>query len=297
MTVRVTVADHEEVKSVALLYRLVAAGHLAEENALPMRHVSGDERNGRFEATIPPQPAGGLVRYRFHAVDEAGTERIFPSTNDLRPALTYSTFVNTNTPRIPFGFVLHPGGEEPRLPSRGGSRFGRMNLTPSRGQDAFIYLPPDGGAVQTFDHVRVSRRNGGFKVRFRKDQTLHGMTTANVIFEDEPRRVLAEPLAYELYRLATVPAELTEHIRVWVDGRLLGYHLLVEQPNKSFLRRHGRDDTGNLYKLLWYGRDLIGKHEKKTNPTTGHDDLVALVRGLDQKKGRRSGTSSSGIST
>jgi len=285
VTVRVTVADEDEVKSVVLLYRLAAAGHLAEENALPMQRVSGDQRSGRFEAAIPAQPAGRLVRYRFRAMDGVGTERIFPSTNDLRPSLTYSTFVNTNTSRIPFGLVLHPTGEEPRLQNRGAGWFGRMSLTPSRGQDAFIYLPPDGGAVQTFDHVRVSGRNGGFKVRFRKDQTLRGMTTVNVIFENEPRRVLSESLAYELYRLADVPAELTEHIRVWVDGRLLGYHLLVEQPNKSFLRRHGRDDTGNLYKLLWYGGDLVGKHEKKTNPTTGHDDLVALVRGLEEKNG------------
>jgi spore coat protein H len=194
--------------------------------------------------------------------------------------LSYSTFVNTNNARIPFGFVLHPGGEELRLP--GGARFGRMNLTPARGQDAFIYLPPAGGAVQTFDHVRVSRRNGGFKVRFLKDQTLRGMTTVNLIFENEPRRVLSEPLAYELYCQAGVPAELTEHIRVWADGRPLGYHLLVEQPNKSFLRRHGRDDSGNLYKLIWYGNDLIGQHEKKTNPTTGHNDLVAVVRGLEK---------------
>ncbi len=285
VTVRATVTDEDGVKRVTLLYRLAGAGHLGEEVNLPMHRASGDEHRGRFEATIPGYPAGGLVRYRFLATDGAGVERIFPSTNDLRPTLTYSTFVHTNSARIPFGFVLHPSGEEPRLQNRGGGWFGRINLTPSRGQDAFIYLPPEGGAAQTFDHVRVTRRNGGFKVRFLKDQTLGGMSTVNVIFEDEPRRLLSEPLAYELYRLAGVPAEHSEHLRLWVDGRLLGYHLLVEQPNKAFLRRHGRDDTGNLYKLLWYGSDLIGKHENKTNPTTGHDDLVAVVRGLEEKSG------------
>jgi spore coat protein H len=285
VTVRATVADSDGVKSVLLLYRVATAGKLSEESALPMQRVSGDERNGRFEAAIPAQPASRLVRYRLRAVDGAGTERDFPSTNDLRPALSYSTFVNTNNARVPFGFVLHPVGEEPRLSGRESVRFGRMNLTPVRGYDAFIYLPPDGGAVQTFDHVRVSRRNGGFKVRFHKDQTLRDMATVNVIFEDEPRRVLSEPLAYELYRLAGVPAEFTEHIRVWVDDRLLGYHLLVEQPNKAFLRRHGRDDTGNLYKLIWYGRDLVGKHEKKTNLATGHDDLLAVLHGLGEKSG------------
>jgi hypothetical protein len=164
-------------------------------------------------------------------------------------------------------------------------RFGGLNLTSPRGEDAFIYLPPGGGPVQVFDYVRVTRRNGGFKVRFLSDRTLEGMTVVNLIFEGEPRQILSEPLAYELYGLAGVPAERSGHVRIWEEGKLLGYHLLVEQPNKSFLRRHGRDDTGNLYKLIWYGRTFIDKHEKKTNRAGGHDDLEAVVRGLEQSSG------------
>jgi len=279
VTARVTVADSDGVKRVQLLYRVAYAGKMTEENVVEMERVSGGERKGVFEAKLPAQPASRLVRYRFRALDGASTERTFPSTNDLRPALTYSTFANTNDARIPFGFVWHLS-DQPRLPGRG-VRLGRMNLSPVRGQDTFIYLPAGGGAVQTFDHVRVVQRNGGFKVHFLKDQTLRGMTSINVIFENQPRWVLSEPLAYELYRLAGVPAELTEHVRVWMDGRPLGYHLLIEQPNKAFLRRNGRDEGGNLYKLIWYGNNLVSKHEKKTNPATGHDDLLALIRGLD----------------
>jgi spore coat protein CotH len=137
----------------------------------------------------------------------------------------------------------------------------------------------------TFDHVRVTPRKGGFKVRLLRDRTLKGMTTINVIFESSPRWVLAEPLSYELYRLAGVPAPLTDHIRIWMDGRMNGYFLVVEQPNKSFLTRNGRDATGNLYKLLWYGRGIVGQHEKKTNPTTGHTDLLAVIDGLNQTRG------------
>jgi len=283
VALRVHVKDADGVKQVELLFRVAADGKLNDESVLPMNRVSGEPRNGVFEATLPAQPASRLVRYRFRGLDEAGMERLFPSTNELRPALSYSTFVNTNTARIPFGFILHLS-QELRLPGRA-ARFGRMNLAPVRSQDAFIYLPTGGGPVQTMDFVRVADRNGGYKLRFPKEQTLRGMTTVNVIFENEPRRVLSEPLSYELYRLAGVPAELNEHLRLWVDGRLRGYHLLVEQPNKAFLRRNGRDEGGNLYKLLWYGNSLVGKHEKKTNPTTGHDDLQALVRGLGKSSG------------
>ena len=111
------------------------------------------------------------------------------------------------------------------------------------------------------------------------------MTGINLIFENSPRWLLSEPMAYELYRLAGVPAPLTEHVRTWVDGRLLGYHLLIEQPNKAFLRRNNRKDTGNLYKVLWHEQGLVGQHEKKTRPAAGSADLVALHSGLTGKSG------------
>jgi spore coat protein CotH len=94
---------------------------------------------------------------------------------------------------------------------------------------------------------------------------------------------LSEPLSCELYRMAGVPAPFSEHLRIWMDSRLLGYHELIEQPNKTFLMRNEKEDDGNLYKLLWYGNGVIGKHEKKTNRSTGHEDLLQLIRGLKRK--------------
>jgi spore coat protein H len=85
--------------------------------------------------------------------------------------------------------------------------------------------------------------------------------------------------------MAGVPAELTEHIRVWINGKSLGYHLLIEQPNKAFLERNKRDTKGNMYKLLWYGNGIIGKHEKKTNLQSGHNDLVEVLDGLQKTRG------------
>jgi spore coat protein H len=128
-------------------------------------------------------------------------------------------------------------------------------------------------------------RVGGFKVHFLKEQPFKGLTGINVIFDGPPRWVLAEALAFDLYRRAGVPAPATEHVRVWEDGRPLGYRLLIEQPNKSFITRCAGNDTGNLYKLLWYGRGVVGQHEKKTNLLTGHDDLLAVLDGLSKKTG------------
>jgi spore coat protein H len=281
------ISDGDRVASVTLLYRVAAPGRESLEHPVSMKRVSGHEREGAYQAEIDGQPEGTLVRFRLKAVDEQGLQRVRPSENDPCWTYSYYTFRNTNQATVPFGFIINVGPLDPRSRSAGRMFWGMSapaRPEASRGNAAFVYVPPGGGEVQVFDHVGVTPRKGGFKVRFQRDRPFNGMTTINLVFEGSPRYVLSEPLAYELYRLAGVPAPLTDHFRIWMDGRLLGHHLLIEQPNKSFLARNQRDDTGNLYKLLWYGQDIVSKHEKKTNLTTGHDDLLQLIEGLQRIK-------------
>ncbi|MEO8429485.1 MAG: CotH kinase family protein [Verrucomicrobiota bacterium] len=290
VTVRATVADADGVKTVTLLFRTASTGRQSTETPLEMKRISGEEKSGVYEATIDGHLQGALVRFRIKALDAAGMERMQPSENEPSWTYSYYTFSSTAKAAIPLGFVINVSP-----PDRGETL--RRNMpwrmpgpaqhspVPTRGNSAFVYVPPDGGEPQTFDHVRVTPRKGGYKVHFQKRQALKGMTTVNIIFEQSPRWVLAEPLAYEVYRLAGIPAESTEHIRLWVDGRLLGYHLLLDQPDKSFLTRHGRDDSGNMYKLQWFGQGVVGKHVKKTNRSTGHDDLLKVINGLNKKSG------------
>ena len=53
--------------------------------------------------------------------------------------------------------------------------------------------------------------------------------------------MVAEALAYDLYRRAGNAAPLTEFMRLTVDGQPRGTHLLIERPNKGFLRRNRID--------------------------------------------------------
>jgi spore coat protein CotH len=111
------------------------------------------------------------------------------------------------------------------------------------------------------------------------------MSGLNIIFEGPPRWVLSEYLAYELYRRAGVRTEKSGHFRLVMDGRQLGYHLFIEQPNKTFLGRTGGNPDGNLYKILWYEHGVVRQHEKKTNLETGHQDVVNVIEGLNRKSG------------
>lgn len=111
------------------------------------------------------------------------------------------------------------------------------------------------------------------------------MTTANVIFEYNDRFMLAEPLAYELYRRVGNAACETDFVRLSINGQHVGYHLLIEQVNSAFLRRNQRKPGGDLYKILWYGRGVEGQHEKQNNPDRTHADLVKLVDALNSAQG------------
>ncbi len=251
-----------------------------------MERTVGNARQGTYLAVLEAQPQGTLVRFRIAASDTLGGTRLLPTTNDPAPSLSYYSFTNTNSAKIALAFTTTLGAREPQRFGRFGMEAGPASAgDPSRGNSTFIYVPPGGGNAQVYDHVRVSPRNGGFKVRFLRDQEFKDLSVINIISEGEPRWMLCEPLSYELYRLAGVPAPMAEHLRVWRDGQPLGYQLMVEQPNRSFLERNERDTSGTLYKLLWYGNGIVGQHEKKTNKRTGHQDLTRLMAGLTSKSG------------
>jgi hypothetical protein len=278
--VTVSVAGDERVKQVSLCFRTFSEGKQSEETELPMSLISGDDRRGVFEAFIPGQPEGALVRFRIKAMDSAGAERVEPAVGSGRPAHSYFSISPSRSGSIARGFLVQV--DRPKNEASPGGR-----RRSARGSGAFIHVAPGGGAVEVFDPIFTGRgsRKKSFKLRFQEDLPFQGMTSARVIVEGSARWVLSEALSHQLYRMAGVPAPRTEHIRMCVDGRPLGYRLLVEQPNKCFLAHNKRDASGNLYKVVWYGKDLVGKHKKKTHRAAGHQDLLAVVEGLAQTSG------------
>jgi hypothetical protein len=298
MTVEVVVRDSQGVAEVKLLYRLAGPGFEKPESSLPMKKMSDD----RYSAEIPGQSANQLVRYRIQAVSTNGARRIFPSETEPRPALSSFVHEPISPAKIPFGWMINTTEGElgaarrndakrgrgfdwgPLLGGRRGDASREKNVSTSS-RSAFVYFDPASGKREVFDFVEVVPRSGGFKVHFGKGQMLQQMSTVNLIFEHTERFVLAEPLAYEVYRKAGIAAPQSFHVRLWLNGQPLGYHLLVEQPNRAFLRRNKIDEDGNLYKILWYERGVVGQHEKKTNVREGHDDLISLIDALEKSKG------------
>ena len=109
VTVRATVADADGVKSVTLRYRTATTGRESTETPLEMKRISGEEKNGVYEATIDGQLQGTLVRFRIKAADAAGMERMQPSENEPCWTYSYYTFSSTAKAAIPLGFVINVG--------------------------------------------------------------------------------------------------------------------------------------------------------------------------------------------
>ena len=143
------------------------------------------------------------------------------------------------------------------------------------------------GKTSIYDFINIADRfgNRGCRVFFHKEQMLNEMASINLINEGNERFLFAEALSYDVYNRAGVPAPQTKFVRLWVDGNLVGYHLLAERPNRSFLRRNDTDDNGDLFKIRWMGRDIYDKYEKKTNPQTGHDNLLDILDQLQKSQG------------
>ena len=298
------VTDGDGVREVALLYRALTPGSASSPEAAIAMVKTGDNR---YAATIPGQNADRLLRYRIKAINRAGLERIYPHPNDLRPTHSLWAHPAYKAGQIPFGLVMRfPAVESGAQPESAGSmvnrradrppnKFGPPPVLPPRGASAFVYVDQKTGKPTLFDHINITVRgialvsqgeaNGGYKVHFHKDHTLQDMTSVNLIFEGNERFILAEALSYELFRRAGNPVSVTDFIRVWADGRLVGYHLLMEQPNRSFLRRNQLRDDGNLYKVNWFGGSIARNHEKKTHIHEGQDDILDIVARLRGTRG------------
>jgi hypothetical protein len=284
--VEADVVSADGVDRVELRYRVAGPGFEKKEQTLAMTRGA----KGRYSARIPAQKAGQIVRFRIRATDAKGGERFFPSENDVRPALSYYVHEKFKPGKVPFGLIVNVGQAEFRAAQRGPVRragfFGGPSAhPPPRGQSAFVYVKEKTSEPALFDFINVTPRNSGYKVRFHKDRLLDGMRTINLIYEYMDRFALAEALAYEVYRKAGNAACRTDYVRTWIDGRAIGYQLLIEQPNKAFLRHNKLRTDGDLYKCQWFGFGIIGQHEKKTHARSGHGELVKLVNALNRSKG------------
>jgi hypothetical protein len=83
--------------------------------------------------------------------------------------------------------------------------------------------------------------------KFAPGQRFHGLDKIHLNNSVQDPSYLCEKLAREMFLAAGVPAARIGHARASLNGRALGFYVLVEGYNKRFLKRHFNSTKGNLY--------------------------------------------------
>ncbi|MFD1174703.1 CotH kinase family protein [Paenibacillus puldeungensis] len=142
--------------------------------------------------------------------------------------------------------------------------------------------------VQMSDSDRYS-----FKLSFDEyvDQTLDGIQKINLNNGYSDASYMREFLAYELSESMGLPTPKHSFVNVYINGKLWGFYLAVEQIGTSYLERNFDNAYGALYKgemsgngsdLTWLGDDpdaYTGLSLK--SETTNHNILIKMLNELN----------------
>jgi spore coat protein H len=119
--------------------------------------------------------------------------------------------------------------------------------------------------------------------KFVEDQKYHGMDKLHLNNSVQDPSYMTEIICGEMFRAAGVPATRGGHARVHLNGRDLGLYVLKEGFDKSFLKRHFKNNKGNLYDGGFI-TDITEPIEKDSGEGDLPDraDLKALARAAQE---------------
>lgn len=107
----------------------------------------------------------------------------------------------------------------------------------------------------------------------------------NATYQD--KAYVRQPLAFETYQQAGVPACDAFPVRVERNGSFYSVAVMVEQVDETFLERRGLDRNAALYKIFQGLTSATTGVEKKTRRQEDNRDLQQLVDGLAMGNPRR----------
>ncbi len=99
------------------------------------------------------------------------------------------------------------------------------------------------------------------------------------------RTMMRDVVSYDVLKRVGVPASDAEHVHLQVNDQFYGVFGSIEQVDERWLDRYGYPAGGSLYKsqddgclqLMPDSLAYTQAYGKKTNRSTGYDDLIALI--------------------
>ena len=117
----------------------------------------------------------------------------------------------------------------------------------------------EGGVVFTNVAVHLKGAAGSFRPidekpaltlsfgKFEPTRRFHGLQKLHLNNSVQDPSFSTEYICGAMFLAAGVPAPRVTHARVWLNGRDLGFYVLVEGTTRDFLGRHFKDAKGRLY--------------------------------------------------
>jgi spore coat protein H len=116
---------------------------------------------------------------------------------------------------------------------------------------------------------------------FAKEQEYYGLTKLMFNNSVQDPTYVVESLATGLFRDAGLAAARVTHARVQLNGRDLGFYVVIEAMNKRFLKQHFQSAKGNLYEA--YVQDIDTRMEQDNGGPNAQADVRALVEACSMR--------------
>ena len=129
--------------------------------------------------------------------------------------------------------------------------------------------------------------------KYEKGQTYHGLSKLLLNNNIWDATQMKDAIVYDMCRFIGLPAPLTNYARIMLNGKLLGYYLLVEPVDKNFCHRNWPDEMTNIYKpyhnLAYTGEKMkdysdIADFAKVKGGEASMKRVVEALRSVDEGK-------------
>ncbi len=252
------------------------------EVAIPMTDIGG----GLFRATIPASASlpNQMVRWYVTAESHDGIRSRAPLFHSPENSPEFHGTVIADpagASQLPVmhRFLSNPAAAETRTGTRGafsynGEFFDNIFIR-IRGNSS-VYWPKKSYKIEF---------NDGHHFRFREGVPRVDEINLNTTYSD--KSYVRPVLAYEHQRDAGMPSPEAFLVHLRQNGDFWSVAVLVEQPDRDFLRRWGLDPDGALYKgaTEWTHYEPatpLSRWEKKTRLHEDKSDLDTFIDGLAQ---------------
>lgn len=128
--------------------------------------------------------------------------------------------------------------------------------------------------------------------KFLKKQRWNGIKTINLNNAFKDPTFMREKLFLDFMRSEGLKVPRCTYANVYLNGKLLGLYLLVEEINKGFLERNFGNKKGSFFKgepkahLKYAGESITSyqaNYKNKNNSTDAYKDLIKFIRTINEQ--------------